>query len=97
MSTSDTATIAFPQWAIVPITVTGQDITLDVRLEQGKTFRASDVCGTTPPADFKSVTIGLTGPNLSGVSLSTPAKSSPLPARSFAASCHPHIASPRVR
>lgn len=75
ISTSDAATIAFPQWAIVPVTVSGQDMTLDVRLEQGKTLAGRVVfSGTIPPPDLKSVTIGLAGPTMAGVSLVTPAK-----------------------
>jgi hypothetical protein len=75
VSTSDNATIAFPQWAIVPVTVTGQDMTLDVRLERGKTLAGRVVfAGANPPADFKSVTIGLSGPSIAGVSLSTAAR-----------------------
>ena len=69
-ASSGGATIALPQWAIVPVSVTGEDLDLTIRLEQGKTVSGRVVFdGANPPAAYKGVSVGLAGPTQAGVTL----------------------------
>jgi len=69
------ASIGFPQWAIVPISVSGEDIEISVRLERGKTVTGRVILnGVNPPADFAGIKMGLAGPTMAGVGLNSPAR-----------------------
>ena len=68
---SSDATLALPEWAMIPVTLDGRDIDdLEIQLEQGKTMSGHVVFeGTSPPpADFKAVSIGLIGQHVHNVS-----------------------------